>query len=719
MPEAKDVWPLRSLIDALPSGPKLPPIKDDTIKLIHQPAEEPTQYIRPNLIIAEGDPTSAGVILVEAAAAVGKTSLANCVSSCTGNPVWDLSRLFLGSNVFRGTLLKAYGGNGFDDFIRALEAGDCCLILDAADEAFAASGAANFKAGIKDLSELLPRSATGPTILLTGRFDTITDTALYLMDEGVDICRMQVDFFDRDQAERFFLLKVPRADQVAERVHEFLNSFFSAVQAALGAHKDWDETKDFLGYAPVLDSLVRFFRDESEFNPFSVLEHIHTDGAGYIWDLLFDVIEHILVRERVKLVNAFSQSGADEEKAVAAEAVYGPIQQIELLLADAPMDYDSPVFLQQPAQTQAGLRTSLHALLREHPMLRRNGPIPAGNTLHRFSNVAFRDFAVAVALTTEDLVEQVLLANSEATESNFNPSPMLSRFLFSSRLASKAEIPIESVGLVVDSHASHVGYDETSLWLSEVIDVDALENGEDRSGLMLQLTESDSIIGEISTSLTKCAPSEQVIALARSISRCQMNVPGMAVQFGGSMNDFIAGPNVRIICDRLISNVGVLRIHRSSSTSDLVYIQPNSIRGTTQSIDAPGAGLRLIAESAPYPWTTFLSSPTGGASGRDSWRLYAAGMELRKIVAWFSRKNQRGGGLRYLVQPMNVILEKGRASRSLFHFCRENGNLVKEDNEYFLRFDFSVPTVMLMNLRDERLLDFLQSYVEWQDRAVG
>lgn len=713
----KDTFSLRSLIALLPSAPELP-IKHTKIELIQQPPKAPKPYIEPNLVVVEGDPSTATVILVEAAAAVGKTSLANCVGSSTGNPVWDLSKLALGSHTFTGTLLKAYGGNGYDDFAHSLTSGNCCLILDAADEAFAASGARHFRSAISDLSGMLPKSSGRPAVMLTGRYDTITDTALYLLEDGIDICRMQVDFFDREQAEQFFILKVPNAAQLADRVTKFLDSFFSAVQAALGSSERWNDSKDFLGYAPVLDSLVAFFRSESESNPFKVLEGLVNDGASYIWDLLFDVIQSILAREQSKLINAFSRYGADQARAAAAEAVYGPVQQVELLLADVPMEYDSGVFLRQPPSIQADLRDSLRSLLREHPMLRRNGNIPAGDALYRFSNVAFRDYALAIALSTEELIEQVILANSEASESRFNPSPMLSRFLFSSRLSSKKEIPIESVGLVVDSHSSRVGGEETSLWVTEIINDDILEGGLDRSGVVLELTESSHVIGEISTGLNNGPPSEQSIALNRSINRCQIDVPGMAVELGGSVNDFIAGPDVKIVCGKLVSNVGVLRIHQLAPRSGLVYIQADKVRGTTLSIDSPGGGLRLIGTSAPYPWTGFLSSPSEGGADRDSWRVYAAGMELRKIVSWFNRRSQRGGGLRFLVNPMRVILDKGRISRNLFQFCMENGNLVRNDDEYLLRFDFSVPTVMLMNLHEDRLLDFLQSYVEWMDRTA-
>lgn len=711
-----NIQSLDFLVSLLPFGAELP-TKDRAISLIKQPAVAPEQYIKPNLVVVEGDPSTATVILIEAAAAVGKTSLANCVGAETGNPVWDLSELDLGSYTFTGTLLKAYGGEGYDVFTSLLSRGDSCLILDAADEAFASSGAQHFQSAIRDLASLLPSPARKPAVVLTGRYDTITDTALYLMDEGVDLCRLQVDFFDRDQAEKFFTLKVPKAEQVEDRVIAFLDSFFSAVQAALGSSDEWSDTKDFLGYAPVLDSLVSFFRSESESNPFSVLEGIDTENASYIWDLLFDVVHSILSREHKKFVDAFSRQRSDPVKAAAAEAVYGPVQQIELLLADSPMEYDSRIFLEQPTKIQADLRDSLHAFLREHPMLRRNGTIPAGDVLYRFSNVAFRDYALAIALTTDELVEQVLVANSEGAESRFNPSPMLSRFIFSSRLGSASTVPIESVGLIVDSHSSRVGYEETVLWVSERADLTELQTKKGLIGLSLQLTESSNTIGEIATSLLNNNANETVIPLSRSINRCHINVPGMAVEFGGSVNDFIAGPDVRIICDRLISNVGVLRIHQTTSSNQHVYIQAERIRGTTQSINAPGDGLRLIVPSAAYPWTSFMKSPEEIGSGKHSWALYAAGMELRRIISWFNRSSLFGGGLRYLIAPMDAILAKGRTSRDMFYFCGDNGNLSKQQNEYILRFDFSVPTVMSMNLDDARFVDFLQSYLEWRKRT--
>lgn len=699
---------LDELLKALPKPGDLPEkMQTEAAQSILQPAPSPLHYIDPNLLRIEGDPTTSSVILVEAAAAVGKTSLAHRVSSASGNPVWDLSRLRLGSNVFSGTLLKAYGAAGYVEFEQMIRDRKCCLILDAADEAFVGSGAKHFQEAVKDLKHLA-QLASGPAALILGRFDTITDAGLFLLENGFSICRLQVDFFTRPQAERFFMTKVKNAAASEAAVIEFLDKFFTAVQDAFGQPGDWDRTRQFIGYAPVLDSLVSFFRNESDGNPYSVLQGLRDRVDGYIWNLLSGVIESILTRDQDKFAVQFSGGGSDQDKLAFAKKVYSPVSQIEILMSDAPMEYEPEAFHEVPADIRVPLREALNRWLREHPLLLRSGEIDPGNPLQRFSNVAFRDYALAMTILSAE-GDSLDLAIAYAAAADFNPSPMLSRFLFSNGLLVDHEkISPSAIGIIVDSHSSRVGSDSSVLWIS---DEDAFDAGGNLNGeISLELLSRDAARGQLRVGPVGAYP---LIELNRGVSFCTIDMPTANIVCGGVVSDFIAGPSVAIVCDTLTADVDEFRVSSSVNASDGVRIKARRIKGGTRTVYDPGETLTLHVPSVGHPWNRFIAKENEETSEYSYWDVYLAGMDLRRLVSWFTRKSQRGGGLRYLRTPMDSILDKGRAPFEMFEYCRSSAALTVSSTEYLLSFNFSVPVIFQVDLNDANLYDFLTGYLDW------
>ena len=336
---------------------------------IEQPAAMPEGFLQPKLDEDErSDPGTPQVILLKAPAAVGKTFTARALSNVTGNPMWDLSRFRVGSNFFTGTLAQHYGGPGYAAIEEMLHSGGVTLILDAADEALVGAGSSNFEAAVIDLCDLIGESPSNAACaVILGRPETLLQTAVLLEEQSVRWAMFNVAYFDHDQSRDFVLGKIGSpSGGLRDDAIQFVDGFFAAVERALEAELDDLGSEQFLGYAPVLDAMAAFYRDQD--NPFATFEAIRTSGSsGYAWDLLVDVVDAICRRESEKLAGAFGQN--DPRLVQMAATAYSREQQIRLLIAnDADIEFIN-LTADWTAEEEQEFDTAWRAQFAEHPFL--------------------------------------------------------------------------------------------------------------------------------------------------------------------------------------------------------------------------------------------------------------------------------------------------------------------------------------------------------------
>ncbi|MGW5322212.1 hypothetical protein [Rhodococcus pyridinivorans] len=670
-----------------------------------QPAVSPLGFVEPNVIVDGDVPDIPDVILISAPAAVGKSWLARYLSAETGNPLVDLGAFSVGSMHYSGLFAEVYGPEGIGRFVEMLRAGDATLIVDSADEALVRVGSAAFEDSLVDLVKLIrssvKRQAAGVVIL--GRGDTIQDCAAQLELEGVRVLNARVDFFNESTARKFVKAKIRTSGgrPIAE-LDDFLSEFFSYVSQALDV-KDFDGARDFLGYAPVLDTLAEFY--QSSPNPMKLLQSLEvTEDSRHIWVLLSRVIRAVCRRETMKFGNNFG--GDSQDKVEFARKVYTPEFQFRLLLSDGHSRKPEPDIPDDADPTWLDdLMERIEQQFKEHPFRveRYGDPSRRGviNPLIRFTSPAFRDYVLAWGLANLDGREvQTLVHYAESPQ--LNPTPMLSRFIFLDDVYTNDKVLSPAIlATIADSLAS---VDETAgvrLWIAQ---------SSAQEPLILRLAGGQGLVSDVELALD----GTQELTLGRRAAHLVADVPDFRIVAGSGQAEFVLGPQSDITCATFSSEAAEVRV-RSGEGAEPSTLVVDQLMGSTQRVVAPHApALRIITDEIRFPWQRFHWEPN---LGEESWRdLYFAGTLLKRLVTWFTRPSMGKGGLQFPCVAMDTILSKGRAPSDVFDFCKAQGYLTvrKPGPVYSLEFPFAVPVILSIYFEDENYVNFLREFIEWR-----
>ncbi|NDO88204.1 hypothetical protein [Cellulosimicrobium composti] len=665
-----------------------------SVGLLPEPVVQASSVFVPPLlhrVVDEGGSEKPAILLVSAAAAVGKTMLSKELNRKTRNPRWDLGQFTLGSSFFVGQITEVFGAENYASVSHALSMGEICLVLDAADEALVRSGASGYRDALSNLVRVIGKHERDrPAVVILGREDTIQETRATLVDLGAAVSRWRVDFFDEDHAKEFVKQKaLAYGKKPLPELDEFLGSFFEQVRAALG--HDEDESRSFTGYAPVLDALALFYASED--NPLRALRSFEgQDRVERVWRFLYDVIEQICDRESLKFSRSF---GADDPaKAEFGKVVYSSTLQVQFLLSDSPGNVPFEFPVDAKAEWLDSLEGQLLDQFREHPFLRPGAADEYRNPLSGYSNVAFRDFALAFALQIED--ESLGSAMNYWAAPEVTPSVMFSRFAAVTAGADARHIPSICLSALLESHASG----------SEIAPLAFLEIREasDFTGFEIELFDSGSRIGGLLR-----AEAEARLEIGRGLSNATLDLPSSTIVFGLGFQDFVVGPDVRIASSVLDVQVAELRVRSRQGVP--VIIETGRVQGILQRIVPPSKDVLSVAVSpAPFPWQQFAVS---FANLPGEGRVIHAGLTMRRLLSWFARQSRGPGGLNYPVDAMDSVLRKGRAPREAFEFLQERRHLVEQGHSYVLELPVSGRSVMQLDFTDDALVKWLEEFAAW------
>ena len=689
---------LEEVIATLAVQPQLPPVRNATeaieapalipklfsspeFRLLHRSKREVSESLRPR------------VLLISAPAAVGKSYLAAAASGSSGNPLWNLAEFYVGSNFFTGTLAHHYGGSGYAYYEEALQLGRVTLILDAADEAVVSAGIANYEAAVKNLADLIGREETRSTAaVILGRPDTMEMTGVLLEEAGLSWNLFKVEYFSPEQSVSFVLSKMELAGGGAKQeATEFVNGFFTSVRAALPAGDE--SSRDFLGYAPVLDALARFYNQEkSGPNLHAALQRIKLGSTSdHVWSLLRDqVVNTICVRETEKLITNFSRDDSIKERIV--RDLYGPQDQVRML---SQADLNDVTLEPPQALSEADQRALVDAwrnLFNQHPFLKLGAADARTDFKARFANQVFRDYVVAHVFIHGD-TEVVEFIVDEASQPDFGPTPIAARFI-------SAEINREGIKVL---HPGVVG----PL-------LDSVQADRTNSPLSVRVTETDEgrvrfelHAGGVPSAAFDVRSEGLGLALGRAISRTEIDCPTTTFVVPGAFRDFLLEGDLDIEVATLICDARSVRV-QAGPEEELAVINLSAskfISSTERLYIQDPARVRLLSSSVlRYPWRphSVLASP-GDSVERE---LYLSGLQLKRLTQWFAHKSMTGR-LTYPVPAMDTILNRGRASREMFDFLRATGRIERGDSVYRLLEPAPVSTIKLVDLSNAELKNFL------------
>lgn len=670
-------------------------------------------YVEPNFRVeTEGESLSSPILLVSARAAVGKSSLANEISRRTGNPLVDLSGRRIADGYFTGRLPKDLANGEVDrqfsvaqSLRQALIQGEGTLIIDSADEALVSNGAQDFEAALLDLAGLI-KDSTGarPAAILLGRPDTIDVAHYFYLEQEIPVARVDVKFFDEPSARRFIKLKADEGRATIPEFDHFLDEFFRRVMGALGA-SDWEDAESFVGYAPVLDALAAYYNPDGNF--MKVFSELHVDtSTRHVWVLLAGIIDAVLRRETEIFAGNFGAGNV--EKVKFAREIYTTELQIELLLAERPLEL--PIAPgSEPADREwlADVEGKVRGWFRDHPFV--TNPDRGQNPLRRFTNPAFRDYAVAKALGGNYGVTTAAV-KTYFTDPEVPPSPILARLALSGGIGVK-RIDGAALALIVASHSTDLSDDAyLHAWSEARLPRATTKAG--RSELQVQLFEPIGLAGELTCVLEPGEP----ISLLSGVKRSSIEAPHLVVVLGEGAQDFALGPGAEITCAEFNSEALDVRVKADQGQPNIV--ETRRVTGLTKFVTPQDdRQLEIHVQSAAYPWTAFVTKAPIIDESDEQMDIVRASMEFKRIGRWYIKPSMIKGAPNYPTGVMETLLKRGRGSVLAHDFGVVNGAIVKVGLRYELRLEgFSVKELTSQDLDNKAYVIFLKSFLRWMKR---
>lgn len=378
---------------------------------IFQSPEPPSVFVDPAIeTVDEQSPFAAEVILIGAAAAVGKTTVARHVASAAGIPLLDLAQVPVAAGSLRG-LVGGYIESD-PESVEALLRGDLALVIDALDEGRVRSGEDGFLQFLFTMWELLDSAArsSSPIAILFGRPTTIGDVeaTLELHNEGkpddkqIRYRRAELAFFDEEGAVELVRKYAESMDDEPSRIDRqwgaisvTVRTYFRSIAEALGLDASEDLWSDdlgraFAGYAPVLAALGSLISETSDFQSLTArLDRNYTDA----WAPIEEVIRLILEREIDKLQQAVAPLLSDGVE-IPSDA-YSPQEQLGYLIdhvhGERTLQGTIPEGLR--GRDADAYVTAVNQLIPEHPFVRDR----------QFANPVFAGFALAAGMGSNQL----------------------------------------------------------------------------------------------------------------------------------------------------------------------------------------------------------------------------------------------------------------------------------------------------------------------------
>lgn len=366
---------LDQLVDALPKLNTAFDIRAGATLL--RPAKPSSEFVAPPMAINTEmsnttDLQTADIIVIHAAAAAGKSMLADHLADAIGAPVLDFAypdTLAPGPNLLTGQIGMLRIGT-MADLNDAFRAGSLPLVIDALDEGLGRSWI-GFESFADTVWEEYGPPVGHPKAVFIGRDQAVVSLLSTAPDDlsflVIDLC-----LFDRTSAEQVLLRHSQKAaaewDEGKEMTREMVAAFFSASARVFGCEPndvfEHAEGRAFVGYAPVLATVgASFGRDK---NPSRLAGHLG-NATGGAWQIIGSVLDELLEREQEKFRGWLTPAIAAD----VPEAQWAPAHQLTVLASILNgHDVESDLVVETvPTAATNDCRRAARTSLDDHPFL--------------------------------------------------------------------------------------------------------------------------------------------------------------------------------------------------------------------------------------------------------------------------------------------------------------------------------------------------------------
>jgi hypothetical protein len=612
------------------------------------------------------NPSQPRVVIISAAGAVGKSTLAEELTRERDAPLWDLSRAkTVGQGSLAGMISQAYGVGLSPEVTRAVIAGELFFVIDALDEARVKVTESAFLDFLQDIADLGGQCA-GVGFILLGRTQ-IAETAWLALEDSVPTSILTIQPFSREQAETYIERRIRTLDEAAAESMDqnqqpfraardtLLDGLSKAVMGVDASEASRVEAEAFIGYAPVLDALAfRMSRETNWVNLQALASESskradRAEGPLRPAALLREVVLGVLNREHEqklgKNLRPVLEPTAQGLGWSEWEEMYAPHEQCARLITRVlSVPFSGPTASFPPA-LRGEYEERLAEFAAEHPFLVEGS---------RFASVVFEAYVFANALTDEALRPYRSSVEQRMASPGYLPSRLFAEFYLLSA-PRRGELPFvtaEHVGLMYDSILAG---ETDDVQIDFSLEADDRDEPHESAGTLAADAEGEFAFIPVEQPeeqrrllfATFLKP-ESTVSFTHSIKNLMVTVPTSFVALGGGGDEFAIGPRVRVECARLAIHARTLVVGGRTSGSkedDAAVIQAKSCTSTVTQPPVVHGELRVSWPGAEaYPWVEHYVSGEGPyASEREMNEAYR---RFRRIVMTF-RSHSKGGLARY------------------------------------------------------------------------
>lgn len=695
---------LDSFLDRLPRcpGPAAFPLQARSSGAVSYP-DHLEEFVAPDVAVRPDIDASPhnSVIIISAAGAVGKSTLARELAHARGAPLWDLSLSGpVGQHSLQGMLAAEFGVASVGQVYAALQSGSLFLVIDALDEARVKVTEGAFEAFIADIAALVGTSTSVRAVLL-GRTQVAETTWLLLSEAGVDAALYTIEPFSRPQAEEYIRRRIERiGGSAAARMSEHANPFAQARDliitnlrsAIVGSpgHEPAPDADAFIGYAPVLDAISILLAHETNFG--ELINRLRDDeqtaasvGSNGHIALLGRIVERILAREQAdKLVRNLKpvlEGAAQQHGWSRWDVLYAPDEQCDRLIRHV-LGQPAPTTVGVPQALRARYEEQLQTFLPEHPFLR-DGRTPA--------NLVFESYLYCRALRQADSTCRAMV-EARVGSLEYKPSRLLADFYLShARSSDTTTVPASHVGILYESLVSaETGSIRVHLSL-DGLDPSDSTSGSDSSAegeLEIRLTDDADGGARVLGTMTFVTPldgSAQIL-FPRILRDATIVVP-CTVVLGAGAADFSIGPRVHINCGSLSINALTLVVegaapkHSSTDEETGVRLEARRFQGAVSRPPVVRGELHVSWPGAEaHPWTAWRSDGLDLGAGDN--HMAVAYRRFRRIVMTL-RSHSKGRLARYRGKIEHQRVLQGPMGKCLLDKLVSDGILTLEGKFFF------------------------------------
>ncbi|MBX3384500.1 MAG: hypothetical protein KF864_13440 [Phycisphaeraceae bacterium] len=677
-------------------GPGILPVAIENAAGFQYVSQSLPEFIGPNLTHGTqiDQPSAPRVVIISAAGAVGKSTLAREIALRQGAPLWDLAQAAaVGGNSVSGQLSTSFGFSAAAQASDLLRKGEMCLIVDALDEARVKANEAGFEAFVENIAQIA-KEAKGPAFVLLARTQTAETTWLLLDALGVEASLVSIQPFTREQAERYIDARIRTfGEAAAKRIAGHRDPFLEArnlilghLERALGGDQviSGEAAREFLGYAPVLETIAVLLATEGNYQEFaSSFKGSIEQKTGVNTNRPLAVLDHVVTRlldreQTQKLqhnIRPALERVAAEAKWHGWESLYSAREQrLRLLGRILGMKFDACPPL--PSSVRDRYEEQLAAWLPEHPFLR-EGATPANKVFESYLLAgALRDYHHPASRAAEAWV----------AAANYRPSRLLADFyiLLGEQLGRQV-VAERQIGILYES-LSAGETDSLRVRLSVECgdpeeEDDELNPSEGEFELVYASANSEER-DQVDVRHFEIEERDGLIWFRRQLKEASVITNGK-VRLGGDIDDFEIGPAVEVRCRELeiLATGLVVRAARTKpAASDGVTLESARCESRITSKPLVRGSLRVSWPGAgAFPWTEFSAPLTEDPT--DDPRMHEVHRRFRRIVTSL-RSHSKGSLARYRDKIEHRRIVKNEGGRALLQRLLDDG-ILRLDGKFY------------------------------------